>query len=143
MVDGRGTGSGDSGRGVSCESALAHPLETIGEIAKARGVAVGFVTTARVTHATPATIYAHSPERDWEADSQMPADDWRRGCRDMAYQLVHSAPGGGLASSPDTASPGSSPRVGDMLDYQSAAGSESLYFAYDTVPFELEPTGTV
>lgn len=80
----------------SCEDALANPLKTIGEIAKVHGAAVGFVTTARVTHATPATIYAHSPERDWEADSQMPQADWERGCRDMAYQLVNFAPGGGL-----------------------------------------------
>ena len=29
------------------------------------------VTTARVTHATPAACYAHSPERNWEHDADM------------------------------------------------------------------------
>ncbi len=80
----------------ACTDALANPLATIGEIAEERGKAVGFVTTARVTHATPAAIYAHSPERDWESDGQMPHADWERGCRDIAYQLVNFAGGRSL-----------------------------------------------
>lgn len=31
----------------------------------------GLVTTTRVTHATPAGVYAHTPDRDWECDSQV------------------------------------------------------------------------
>ena len=79
-----------------CEAALAGPLETIGEKAKKRGMSVGFVTTTRVTHATPAALYAHSPERDWEVDTFVPPADWERGCRDMAWQLTHLAPGNEL-----------------------------------------------
>jgi alkaline phosphatase len=36
------------------------------------GFATGIISTARITHATPAATYAHSPERNWEADSEMP-----------------------------------------------------------------------
>jgi len=43
-----------------------RPVTTILEIAKARGLAVGAVTTTRVTHATPAATYAHVCNRDAE-----------------------------------------------------------------------------
>ena len=77
----------------NCSEGLAHPLVTIGEIAHARGRAVGIVTTARVTHATPAALYAHSPERDWESDRFIPEADIAAGCRDIARQLASSTPG--------------------------------------------------
>lgn len=41
-------------------------LWTLGELAKASGRKVGIVTTARVTHATPAGAYAHVNERNDE-----------------------------------------------------------------------------
>lgn len=41
-------------------------LVTLMEQAKAAGKAAGVVSTARVTHATPAACYAHSPNRDFE-----------------------------------------------------------------------------
>lgn len=47
-----------------------------------------------------------------------------------------TAPGGGMASSPVTSAPGTSPKVRDMLDYQGRAGGSALGFAYDDVPFE-------
>lgn len=80
----------------SCEGQLASPLASIVDVAKARGAAAGFVTTARVTHATPATLYAHSAERDWESDRFMSRGDWQRGCRDIAWQLLHPEPGAAL-----------------------------------------------
>ncbi len=60
-------------------------LETILEQARARGLATGVVTTTRITHATPASNYAHTPYRDWENDSQLP-----RGATigDIAAQLI-------------------------------------------------------
>jgi alkaline phosphatase len=62
---------------------------TFAEIAKAQGLAVGIVTTTRVTHATPAAVYGHSPSRDWEgADRAYPAADRASGCADLATQLV-------------------------------------------------------
>lgn len=80
----------------SCSGAQQHPLQSLSEVAKERGLAAGFVTTARATHATPATVYAHAPERDWETNLFVPEADWNSGCRDIAHQLVHFAPGGGL-----------------------------------------------
>ena len=44
------------------------------------------VTTARITHATPAAAYASSVDRDWEADSDIPESD--KDCKDIARQLV-------------------------------------------------------
>ena len=43
-----------------------RPVTTILEIAKARGLATGVVTTTRVTHATPAATYSHICNRDGE-----------------------------------------------------------------------------
>ncbi|MEE1876544.1 alkaline phosphatase [Altererythrobacter litoralis] len=71
-----------------CPAALAHRLPTLGEQAKERGLALGIVTTARITHATPAAVYAHVPNRDWEADAAMPAEVREQGCTDIASQLV-------------------------------------------------------
>ncbi len=39
------------------------------DMAQEAGLKTGIVTTARVTHATPAALYAHSANRDWECDS--------------------------------------------------------------------------
>ncbi|KAG7167811.1 Alkaline phosphatase, tissue-nonspecific isozyme-like 1 [Homarus americanus] len=50
-----------------------------------------FVTTTRLTHATPAALYAHSPNRDWECDAKL--GRFGHGCRDIAKQLVEDAPG--------------------------------------------------
>ena len=80
----------------SCAGALAHPLTTLGELAEQNGKATGIVTTARITHATPAAVYAHSAERNWESDLYMPESDWALGCRDIAYQLVHFSHGDGI-----------------------------------------------
>lgn len=63
----------------------AHKLTTILELAKASGMATGVVTTARVTHATPAATYAHIAERDWEADSNLAAGAT---VKDIAAQSV-------------------------------------------------------
>jgi alkaline phosphatase len=49
-----------------------HRLETLLEQARARGLSTGVVTTTRITHATPAANYAHTPYRDWENDAQLP-----------------------------------------------------------------------
>lgn len=79
-----------------CAGALGSPLEPISVAAKRRGMAVGVVTTTRITHATPATVYASVPERDWESDRFLPEADRVRGCEDIARQLVDFDVGGGL-----------------------------------------------
>ena len=54
-----------------CDASViaANSLPTILEQAAAAGKATGVVSTARLTHATPAATYAHTSVRDWESDS--------------------------------------------------------------------------
>jgi alkaline phosphatase len=52
----------------------------------------GFVTTTRVTHATPAGLYAHTNSRHWECDSKIP-HVYRTCVKDIALQLVTDDPG--------------------------------------------------
>ena len=63
----------------------ANQLTTILEQAEISGRATGIVSTARITHATPAATYAHTSNRDWEADSNVPADS---DVKDIAAQLI-------------------------------------------------------
>ncbi len=69
-------------------AARAHLLRTLFEEAELRGLATGFVTTTRLTHATPAACYAHSPDRDWEHDASLPEAARRAGYPDIARQLI-------------------------------------------------------
>jgi alkaline phosphatase len=71
-----------------CNEAQAYILPTAAEQLASQGKAIGIVSTARLTHATPAAVYGHSPERDWEADSDIPEAERAAGCRDFAAQLV-------------------------------------------------------
>jgi alkaline phosphatase len=71
----------------------AKSLLTILERAEQRGLSTGVVTTARVTHATPAAAYAHVSERDWEADSNLPAGTT---VKDIARQLLEFPYGNGI-----------------------------------------------
>ena len=66
--------------------------QTLLEQAEQRGLATGIVTTTRITHATPAANYAHTPNRDWEyavpAGATLP---------DIAAQLInHQHTGDGI-----------------------------------------------
>lgn len=63
----------------------ANKLTTILEKAELSGRSTGIVSTARITHATPAATYAHTSNRDWEADSNTPAGS---DVKDIAAQLI-------------------------------------------------------
>jgi alkaline phosphatase len=84
-----------------CRDALAHPLPLLGEEVKQRGLALGIVTTTRLTHATPASVFSRSADRDWESDTNIPASQQGQGCKDIALQLAEAnfdvALGGGTA----------------------------------------------
>lgn len=84
-----------------CRDALANPLPLLGEEVKQRGLALGIVTTTRLTHATPASVITRSADRDWEADTSIPADQQGQGCKDIALQFAEGrfdvALGGGTA----------------------------------------------
>lgn len=53
------------------------------------GKSAGFVTTARITHASPAPLYGWTPDRSWEDDSKLSDEAKQNGCPDMAAQLLH------------------------------------------------------
>jgi alkaline phosphatase len=74
-----------------CDAAVvaAKSLPTLLEQAAAAGKDTGVVSTARITHATPAATYAHTPVRDWEADANLPAGC---GVKDIARQLIELQP---------------------------------------------------
>lgn len=71
-----------------CTTVTGNELVSALELAELAGRSTGFVTTTRVTHATPAATYAKSPERNWEDISDMPAAAVAAGCEDIASQLV-------------------------------------------------------
>lgn len=101
MVTGAKTRSGVLGVGQSakrgdCASARGAALATALELAEAAGLATGIVTTTRITHATPAATYAHTPERNWETDAELPAAARAQGCRDIARQFVDFDVGDGI-----------------------------------------------
>lgn len=79
-----------------CESARGAHATTLFEIAERAGLATGIVSTARLTHATPAAAYAHTPNRDWEHDATLPANARKSGCIDIARQLVEWPAGDGF-----------------------------------------------
>lgn len=66
----------------------ANQVQTILEKAEANGLATGIISTARITHATPAATYAHIPDRDWEDDEMLPASAEKTGVKDIALQLI-------------------------------------------------------
>ena len=76
----------DIERGV-CSSAAGNELLTATELAEIKGLATGIISTARITHATPAATYAKSADRNWEDISDMPAGS--EACEDIASQLVN------------------------------------------------------
>lgn len=83
-------------RRTDCAEALAHQVPTLAETAEHAGKATGIVTTARITHATPAAVYAHTPEREWESDADMPDQALAKGCRSIARQFVEFSAGDGI-----------------------------------------------
>lgn len=108
-----------------CSTQRGNQVLTFLERAEMRGLSTGVVSTARLTHATPAANYAHIMDRDFEDDSDganmaNPGD-----CADIARQLIEFssnvlgsdglevAMGGGrssflprTASDPETGNPG-------------------------------------
>ncbi|MBA6225929.1 alkaline phosphatase [Colwellia sp. MB02u-18] len=71
-----------------CASVSGNELVTALELAEIAGKSTGIISTARITHATPAATYAKSAERNWEDNSDMPAAAVAAGCVDIASQLI-------------------------------------------------------
>lgn len=79
-----------------CASTKGQELVTSLMLAEMAGMSTGIISTARLTHATPAATYAHSANRDWEADANMPAQALTDGCKDIAAQLIDFSYGDGI-----------------------------------------------
>ena len=72
-----------------CSTVVGNELVTALELAEIAGKSTGIISTARITHATPAATYAKSADRNWEDISDMPEDAITAGCSDIAEQLVN------------------------------------------------------
>jgi len=80
---------------LECADSRGKELQSWLRLADEAGLASGIISTARLTHATPAAMYAHTPHRGWENDTELPPDAVAAGCRDIAQQLLDFAPGRG------------------------------------------------
>ncbi|CAF4637720.1 unnamed protein product [Rotaria socialis] len=87
---------GLDGRGIrnNCPSSIGTHVDSILDWAQKLGKKVGIITTARITHATPAAAYAHVPERNWESfdGRNFNATHATEGCTDIAHQLAARTP---------------------------------------------------
>lgn len=79
-----------------CAAGIANPVKSIFEMAEEDGHSTGVVSTARITHATPAAMYAHTAFRDWESSKELSDEAKAAGCKDIADQLVNWPAGDGL-----------------------------------------------
>mgnify|MGYP000299990991 CR=1 FL=1 len=73
---------------ADCTEIQNNTLTTALEHAEKIGMSTGIVSTARLTHATPAATYAHVPERNFEDDRDMAGKPNTAGCKDIASQLI-------------------------------------------------------
>ncbi|KAJ8715335.1 hypothetical protein PYW08_005316 [Mythimna loreyi] len=82
-----------------CEASRdgARHVQSIAEWALADGRDAGIVTTTRITHASPAGVYAKVADRNWEYNQPLEdlGFDTER-CPDIALQLIHKHPGNKL-----------------------------------------------
>ncbi|MCG8414987.1 MAG: alkaline phosphatase [Pseudomonadales bacterium] len=112
-----------------CDSQAGNQTLTFLERAEMRGLSTGVVTTARLTHATPAANYAHIMDRDFEDDADAARLAFPGDCVDIARQLIEFgsktlgsdglevAMGGGRASFiPQAVTDPESGRSGNRLD---------------------------
>mgnify|MGYP000933799012 CR=1 FL=1 len=84
-----------SGKRLDCADSQGRHVQSWLRLASDAGLDTGIVTTARLTHATPAATYAHVPDRNWENDTDLPEAAVAAGCRDIAQQILDFAPGRG------------------------------------------------
>jgi alkaline phosphatase len=72
-----------------CSTVAGNELVSALELAELAGKSTGIISTARITHATPAATYAKSADRNWEDISDMPGAAVTAGCIDIAEQLIN------------------------------------------------------
>ena len=74
-----------------CAAGAADEVTLLSEIVSEAGKSVGMVSTARLTHATPAAVYGRTVDRDFEDDTLVP-----EGCGqlDLAAQMAEQVDAG-------------------------------------------------
>ncbi len=80
----------------NCATQAANGTDSLWEIAEDAGLSTGVISTARLTHATPAATYAKTVDRDWESDANLSAAARAEGCADIARQFVEWKHGDGF-----------------------------------------------
>lgn len=81
---------------ADCASSKGNELNTFLDLMEITGRSTGVVSTARITHATPAATYSRVPERNWESDDGLTEEAKSGGCKDIADQLVSYSYGDGV-----------------------------------------------
>lgn len=74
----------------------ASKVQTILEKAELLGKSTGVISTARITHATPAATYAHISNRDWEGYANLSTAAKTAGVKDIAAQMIDNFGTGGI-----------------------------------------------
>ena len=130
-----------------CATIEGNSVATMNEIMTGMGKATGAVSTARITHATPAAAYAHTVDRNFEASVP-------EGCTqqaDIATQLLEAmkagtldvAMGGGRRNfigediTDEEGKKGKRAAGQNLIDEFKAAG---VAYAWDQASFEAAPT---
>ena len=91
-----GVGPRVNGSTTDCQLIRDNSVDSFLENARKAGKSIGVVTTARITHASPAASYAHAAHRNHESDVDLPKPTLEAGCKDIARQLVEDYPGKAL-----------------------------------------------
>lgn len=89
-------GMGPGANPGDCEAAKDDKLPSTLELAEDEGMSTGVISTARLTHATPASTYAHVTRRGWESDINLSDEAKQEGCSDIAAQLLDFSYGNGI-----------------------------------------------
>ena len=126
-----------------CSTEEGNRLTTFAEMVSGMDKAVGIVSTARLTHATPAAVYSKTASRDWE-------DAVPEGCegsKDIATQLMDQmqagvidlAMGGGRSYFVPEGTPtdeGGDGHRPDGIDYVQQAMDAGTQYAWNTETFD-------
>ncbi|UOM35902.1 alkaline phosphatase [Acuticoccus sp. I52.16.1] len=126
-----------------CASEEGNRLTTFAEMMSGEGKSVGVISTARLTHATPAAVYAKTANRNWEGD----VPESCTGSKDIATQLfdqmqagvVDLAMGGGRRYFVPAGTPtdeGGDGRRKDEVNLVQQAKDAGVQYAWNTETFE-------
>lgn len=81
---------------AKCGDETTAPPTLFADMAERAGMSTGIISTARITHATPAAVYGHAMSRGWESDRDMDDFGNERGCVDLATQMIEYGGANGL-----------------------------------------------